>query len=67
MKIRVWPANGRVTYIDGMHVLRPVVPAVGTALSAFALQVLALAASTNGVVDPSAFRGPEDVRPEELR
>jgi len=67
MKIRVRPANGRVVYLDDRNVLRKVVPAVGTISPGFALQVLANAAASNGVVDARTFSGPEDVRPESMR
>lgn len=55
MKIRVWPANGRVMYIDDSGKLRRVVSAVGTVLPTFCLQVLATRATIDGLVDPKVF------------
>ena len=54
MKVRIWPANGRVVYIDDHGKLGRVVPAVGTVLPSFSLMVLADCARANGVVELSS-------------
>lgn len=57
MKVHVWPANGRVVFIDSNGVLRRVAPAVGTVLPPFCLQVLSGKALADGVVDPKVHYG----------